>query len=63
MAFLNKTLVTDALINFGLRSLQSDRFRINDDPLAIRARNEDGRNLEHISETDLDNYPFEHVIE
>lgn len=38
-------------------------LRINGDPVGIRERNEDGRDLNHISETDLDDWPFENVIE
>jgi 5'(3')-deoxyribonucleotidase len=38
-------------------------IRINGDPLKIRELNKDGRDLNHISETELDNYPFIHVID
>lgn len=37
-------------------------LRIEGDPCLIREKNEDGRDLNHISETDLDDYPFEHII-
>jgi uncharacterized HAD superfamily protein len=37
--------------------------RVNGDPAGIRERNEDERDLNHISETDLDDYPFEYIIE
>lgn len=38
-------------------------IRVNGDILAIREKNEDCRDLNHISETDLDNYTFKNVIE
>lgn len=49
---------TNALVNKNTHLL-----RINGDPVKIREKNEDGRDLNHISETDLDDYAFENVIE
>jgi hypothetical protein len=48
----------NALVNVNTHLL-----RINGDPVKIRERNEDGRDLNHISEIDLDDYAFENVIE
>lgn len=38
-------------------------IRINGDPVGLRRENKDNRNLNHSSETELDDYPFERVIE
>lgn len=38
-------------------------IRLEGDPARIRERNDDGRDLLHISETALDDYPFKYVIE
>jgi len=38
-------------------------IRINGDPADIRKINADGRDLNHISETELDSFPFKYVIE
>lgn len=58
-------LVEDVRFKVEANSLTEQGYtllRIEGDPAKIRERNEDLRDLNHISETDLDNYPFEHVI-
>jgi hypothetical protein len=42
--------------------LKGSMIRLEGDPAGVRSANIDGRDLDHSSETDLDDYPFKHII-
>ncbi len=64
--FDNHILIGDVRFQIEVNALMNKNthlLRINGDPVKIREKNDDGRDLDHISETDLDDYPFNHIIE
>lgn len=62
--FSGNCIVTDVRFKDEAEVFKNDvLIRVNGDPLHIRMDNIDKRDLNHISETDLDDYQFKYVIE
>lgn len=59
-------LITDCRLLIEAKAIEavtsSLLIRVNGDPVRLRALNADGRDLNHISETELDDYNFRNVV-
>lgn len=65
-ASTTKTIITDCRCLIEAEAINAVQphllIRIEGDPVGLRRENKDGRNPNHTSETELDDYHFEHVV-